>query len=405
MGRLQAASDQGKRAFGRANLICRVALFLAGLALLAGRAAGADADARKPDSGSKMEAPGDLAPTLRVLAEKYKLPGAVGAILHGDQIVALGSTGVRKAGEPAPFLATDTIHLGSDTKAMTAVLIGQLIDKKQLTFDTTMAEIFPDLVAKMNPSMARNTVRNLLDQAGGFPHDLDWGALEATHLSLPAQRHKAVEQALSAAPATPIGSFSYSNVSFVLLGAIIEAKTGKSWEEIIEREIFRPLQMTSAGFGPPGMPGKADQPWGHVDANGKLKPVQIDNAPILGPAGTVHCSIGDWSRFIAETLRGAQGHPTLVSAETFKQLTTPMLNQDYAGGWLITQRPWAGGLALTHAGSNTTWYCNVWIAPKKDFAVLIAINYGGDSAAKAADEGVADLIDFNARLGEKDPRP
>jgi CubicO group peptidase (beta-lactamase class C family) len=342
--------------------------------------------------------PRDLAPTLSALAEKYKLPGVVGAILHGDKIVALGSTGVRKAGELEPFLVTDTIHLGSDTKAMTAILIGQLIDKKQITFDTTMAEIFTDLAPRMNPLMAKDTVRNLLDHAGGFPHDLNWRALEATHLSLPAQRRRAVEEAFSVPPATPIGKFSYSNVGFVVLGAIIEAKTGKSWEETMEQEIFRPLNMTSAGFGAPGTPGKVDQPWGHVDENGKLKPVQIDNAPVLGPAGTVHCSIGDWAKFIAETLRGAQGHPTLVSADTFRQLTTPLPGQDYAGGWLIAQRPWAGGAALTHAGSNTTWFCNVWIAPHKDFAVLIATNYGGDSVAKAADEGVASLIDFNSRL-------
>jgi CubicO group peptidase (beta-lactamase class C family) len=347
--------------------------------------------------------PRDLAPTLRTLAEKYKLPGAVGAILRGDRIVALGSTGVRKVGDPAPFLVTDTIHLGSDTKAMTAILIGQLIDRNQLMFDTTMEEIFPDLAPAMNPLTAKNTVRNLLDHNAGFPHDLDWSALDATHLPLPEQRRKAVEQALSVAPATPIGRYSYSNVSYVVLGAIIEAKTieaksGKSWEETIEREIFCPLGMTSAGFGAPGTPGQVDQPWGHVDDNGKLKPIQIDNEPVLGPAGTVHCSIGDWSKFIAETLHGTHGHPTLVSAETFKQLTTPALMPNYAGGWLVTLRPWAAGPALTHSGSNTMWFCTAWIAPEKDFAVLIATNYGGSSAAPAADEGSGKLIEINSQL-------
>jgi CubicO group peptidase (beta-lactamase class C family) len=342
--------------------------------------------------------PRDLAPTLRELAEKYQLPGVVGAILHGDQIVALGSTGSRKVGDPAPFLVTDEIHLGSDTKAMTAILIGQLIDKHQLNFDTTMAEIFPDVAAKMDPAMTKVTVRELLDHDAGLLPNLNWWALDATHLPLPLQRRNAVEQALSAPPATPIGKVSYSNVGYVILGAIVETKTGKSWEEIIEQQIFRPLQMTSAGFGAPGTPGQVDQPWGHVDDNGKLKPVQIDNASVLGPAGTVHCSITDWAKFIAETLRGAQGHPTLVSAETFKQLTTPMPGQEYAGGWNVTQRPWTGGLALVHGGSNTTWVCIVWVVPNKDFAVLIATNYGGASAEQGADNGVGKLIEFNTQL-------
>jgi CubicO group peptidase (beta-lactamase class C family) len=208
----------------------------------------------------------------------------------------------------------------------------------------------------------------------------------------------AVEKALSVPPATPIGSYQYSNVGFVLLGAIIEAKTGKPWEEVIRKEIFRPLHMPTAGFGAPGTPGQVDQPWGHRFDNGTLRPRQFDNAPVMGPAGTVHCSISDWSRFIAETLHAAQGNPTLVTDDTFKELTTPMPGQDYAGGWLVTRRPWAGGLALTHAGSNTEWYCDVWLAPKKDFAVLIAMNYGGDQAGKAADEGIGKLIEFNSHL-------
>ena len=59
-------------------------------------------------------------------------------------------------------------------------------------------------------------------------------------------------------------------------------------------------------------------------------------------------------------------------------------------------------MALTHAGSNTRWYCSVWIAPEKDFAVLIAMNYGSDPAAKAADEGIGKLIEFNSHLTAKD---
>jgi CubicO group peptidase (beta-lactamase class C family) len=342
--------------------------------------------------------PGDLNPTLHALAEKYNLPRVVGAIIHGDQIVALGSTGIRKVGSPEPFLPNDIIHLGSDTKAMTAILIGQLIDRGQLTFDTTMREVFPNLAAKMDPAKANVTVRDLLDHNAGFPHDLDWWALDATHLPLPVQRRMALEKALSVPAVTPIGSFSYSNVSFVVLGAIVEAKTGKSWEDVIRQEIFRPLHMASAGFGPPGTAGKVDEPWGHIIRNGKIQPTHGDNAPVLGPAGRVHCTISHWSKFIAEILHAAQGNPSLVSAETFRQMITPKAKQSYAGGWIIAQRQWAGGVALTHAGSNTMWYCNVWIAPKRNFAVLIGMNYGSDPVAKAADDGVGALITYNSRL-------
>jgi CubicO group peptidase (beta-lactamase class C family) len=336
--------------------------------------------------------PRDLGSVLKPLLDKYHFPGAVGAIIQGDRLVALGSVGVRKAGDQTPFLATDTIHLGSDTKAMTAILVAQLIDKKQLSFESKMSEIFPDLLAKMNPEMAGVTVRELLRHEAGFPHDLDWWSMK------PTQRRLAVEWALSVPPATPIGKFSYSNVSFVVLGAIVEEKTGKPWETVIRQQIFEPLHMDTAGFGPPGTHGKVDQPWGHVLRDGRFKPMQTDNAPVMGPAGTVHCSMGDWAKFIGETLRAAQGHPTLVSAKTFKELTTPAEGQDYAGGWIVTSRPWAGGTALTHTGSNTMWYCTAWIAPAKNFAVMIAINDGSDPVGKAADDACAALIGLNGKL-------
>lgn len=342
--------------------------------------------------GANVAPPLDLGPTLAPLVTQFKLPGMVGCIIHGDDIVALGSAGVRKVGDPAPFLSTDLIHLGSDTKAMTAILIGQLIDKGQLTFDTPMREIFPDIAAKMDREMAAVTVRQLLDHNAGLPHDLPWQILNATHLPATKQRQMAVQQALSMHPASPIGSFSYSNISYVILGAIVERKTASSWEEVMKKRIFDPLHMTSAGFGPPGAEGKVEQPWGHVLDGQLVKPVQIDNPPVMGPAGRVHCTISDWSKFIAEINRAVRGNPTLLTAKTFKDMTTPITGQDYAAGWVITQRGWAGGLTLTHTGSNTTWYCVVWAAPLRNFAVLVATNFGGDSGPVAMDNAASAFI-------------
>ena len=62
-------------------------------------------------------------------------------------------------------------------------------------------------------------------------------------------------------------------------------------------------------------------------------------------------------------------------------------------------RGWAKGLGqgdtgrvLTHTGSNTMWFAVVWLAPEKDWAVLVCCNKGGGEAAKACDEAVAAMI-------------
>ena len=151
--------------------------------------------------------------------------------------------------------------------------------------------------------------------------------------------------------------------------------------------------MTTAGFGPPGPIGTLDQPWGHVLPDGHPFPVQIDNRPVMAPAGEVHCSMADWAKFVAVFCSApGDGVPAVVDPATMAALTTPAAGGRYAGGWLITSRPWAGGRAMTHAGSNTTWYCVAWVAPARHFAVLAAANAGGDDAAKACDEVSAALI-------------
>jgi CubicO group peptidase (beta-lactamase class C family) len=164
-----------------------------------------------------------------------------------------------------------------------------------------------------------------------------------------------------------------------------EKVTGKSWEALMREKIFRPLGMTSAGFGAPGKATKNDQPRGHKADGSPVEPGPgADNPVAIGPAGIVHLSIRDWAKFAAANLPSAK--TKLVKPETLEKLHTPAAGEPkYAMGWIIADgQPWAGGPALTHAGSNTMWYAVVWLAPAKDFAVLVACNQANDKACNDA---------------------
>jgi hypothetical protein len=70
----------------------------------------------------------------------------------------------------------------------------------------------------------------------------------------------------------------------------------------------------------------------------------------------------------------------------------------------VVKRDWGGGTVLNHAGDNTMNHANVWIAPQRDFAVLVCINQGGEAASKASDEAAAALIrlrESRSQAGEK----
>ena len=341
----------------------------------------------------------EVSPLLRPIAAGHEqVPALFGAIIDHGKLTALGAVGSRKTGDPTVATSADLVHLGSDTKGMTAVLIGQLVRRHQLAWSDTMAELFPELRPTMDPAMAAVTVAQLMHHTASLPHDLPWGWCEPGAL-LPAQRLAAVRLALSAKPARPPGQeFAYSNVGYVLLGAIVERKTGRPWEQVVTDELFKPLGMASAGFGPPGAAGEVDQPWGHREVNGRLVPSQSDNPPVMGPAGRVHCTMADWGKFVS-LFCGGDPATVGLDAAMVDELTTPAAGERYAGGWIVTSRPWAGGRTLTHVGSNTVWTCATWVSPGRQFAVLAAANAGGADAAQACDEVAAALIRRHAGGG------
>jgi CubicO group peptidase (beta-lactamase class C family) len=162
--------------------------------------------------------------------------------------------------------------------------------------------------------------------------------------------------------------------------------------------LFKPLGMTSAGFGMPATLGKADQPWGHTRKLllwlEPVKPgIQADNPAAIGPGGTVHGSLSDLAKYAMFHLRGDREGHVLLKREGFQKLHTRFAAEgDYAFGWIVLPRGWGGGDVLMHNGSNTMNFTVMWLAPQRDFAVIVCTNYGGDDAAMIVDKVVGTLI-------------
>lgn len=329
---------------------------------------------------------------LEAIRVEYKLPGLAAGIVTSNGIKELAAVGYRKAGDDTKVTESDLWHLGSCTKAMTATLIGILVHEGKLSWDTTLAEVFPEDAEQMDDAFRKITLMHLLTHRSGLPANGAWWSLGKDR-SLGEQRHEILRRMIKVSVSNEPGSkFLYSNVGYALAGLIAETKMGMPWESLMHEKLFQPLGMKQVGFGIPGTLGQVDQPWGHQPTwlgLGALKPVQLDNAPSIGPAGTVHASIEDWAKFIALHLKPEN---SLMAKEIWTQLHTPPVDSEYALGWGVVERSWAGGKAWTHSGSNTVNYCVCWLAPQKDFAVIIATNSGQQNAAMALDKAASELI-------------
>lgn len=345
--------------------------------------------ASAPDAGDD-----DITDELASLAMEHGLPALGGAVSDDATMLAAGVAGLRKIDDPTPVTLDDPFHLGSDTKAMTAVLIALHVEAGDLAWDATLPELFPSI--DVDEGYADVTLAMLLTHEGGAPADFDsdieavlFGSGETT-----AVRSSVVELLLTRPPTSPIGAYSYSNAGYVLAGAALEQAVGTSWERLVEDELFAPLGMASCGFGPMATGTMVDGPWGHTLVGDELTAVNADNPAALGPAGTVHCALADWLAFLREHLRGARGQTTTlpISTATWMRLQAPASDQGNAFGWRVVERPWTNGPALVHLGSNTLSYADAWVVPGLNRVFVSVANRGDDAAFAGVDAAIAFLV-------------
>ncbi len=120
---------------------------------------------------------GDVAVTdiLKPINQKFNVPAMALAVVTSDGLKFVGAVGVRKRGTDIPVTLDDLWHLGSDGKAMTSTLIARLVERGQLSWDTTLAEVFPEIAPQMNPGFRKVTLLQLLSHHAGLPANLDLG--------------------------------------------------------------------------------------------------------------------------------------------------------------------------------------------------------------------------------------
>ncbi|MEY2891551.1 MAG: hypothetical protein RJA98_1459 [Pseudomonadota bacterium] len=347
----------------------------------------------------------DLSPFIAEVRDKYKLPAMAVTVMQGGVVIGANVVGVRKVGESDPVTLEDEWHHGSLTKSMTATLAALLVDEGKIGWGTTLAEVFPHESEQMHPDWRGVTLEKLLGHRGGAP---DWDVLFSSGIwkklssstASPRDQRTLFRNLLTAMPPTfkPGLRFSYSNAGYLLAGSMLEARADQAWEDLMRDRIFSPLHMNSAGFGSPGVPGKLLQPWGHVWGGGDWRPVEPgarnDYPPGMGPAGTVRCSLADLALYTSAHLSGELGRPTDIKLkqDSWRRLHTALPDQNYGLGWFVFFKGWARGDVLQHTGSNLKWYSNVWVAPRRDFLVIVLTNAGGDTALKATGEVVEKII-------------
>lgn len=349
----------------------------------------------------------DVSSDLETIRINRHMPGISAMVVKEGRIMAQGAAGYRRQGNSAPLLVSDPINIASCTKWMTATIAGRLVDRGAISWDTRVRDVFTNYQT-FHASFHNATLDQLLAHRAGVQQGSTfqgnhWSQLMAQSGTIFQIRNWVSETVLKDAPEVAPGNYLYSNQGYTVAGTMMEIATGKDWETLIREEVFSPLRMTTATLGQvydSVLPPKA--PVGHDLALGQTVPVartpmnaathfryQASNAP----GGFVACSLRDWAKFL-------HMHATSDNSNYLTLATSARLQQPYTGsegygrGIYAVNRSWATpGQALNHSGDIFGQDTVVWMAPARDFIVIVFANCrSADNSTSLALDDAASLL-------------
>ncbi|MCH8269853.1 MAG: beta-lactamase family protein [Planctomycetes bacterium] len=335
-----------------------------------------------PSSGQVERDPVDLAALAVQTRQEAGAPALGLVVVREGGVPEIAVDGVRVSGNETAVTADDKWHWGSITKSMTATLVARLAEKDIVSWDDTVGDLLGEVVPDMHQDYRAVTFMHLLSHRAGLAANIpierfaDFGQSPDDPIT---DRLGWVRIALSQQPAGPKETtYGYSNNGVIVAGAMLEAATDESWETLIRREVFSPLGITGAGFGPPRGPQPDDQPRGHQPMNGvdKAVPIDADNPAALGPAGRVHMPLADMARFL---LAHARKRPDFLRADSYDLLHATPFGGNYAMGCVVISPE-----ARWHNGSNTMWYAEAIFNLTDGTVAAIVVNDGDITSVQPA---------------------
>jgi CubicO group peptidase (beta-lactamase class C family) len=294
--------------------------------------------------------------------QDWHVPGLAVAVVKDGAVVFSKGYGFRELGKPAVVDTHTLFAIGSTTKAMTAALIGMLVDEKKLAWDDAVVKHLPWFQLS-DPYLTREiTVRDLLTHRAGLGNaDYLWYG-QATDSREILRRVRLLSPAYSLR-----SSFIYQNVMYAAAGAVIETATGQTWGDVIRTRLFEPLGMSETIATAATLARQANVAMPHDLIEGKLRTIENASVDGVAPAGSVWSSVHDMAKWTALLLNnGKVGDRVLLKAETVEELFKPqtLVTQDgfyptsrltmpkwttYGLGWF--QQDYRGRALDFHTGS------------------------------------------------------
>ena len=312
------------------------------------------------------------------------VPGVGFGILQNDKVVFAGGSGVRELGKPAKVDRDTLFMIGSNTKALTTLLLAKLVDDNRLTWDTPVVSMMPSFRLGDDATTKSVLIKHLICACTGVPRqDLDW-IFEYKGVT-PA---KVVAALGRMQPTSKFGEiFQYSNLLAAVAGYVAahvadpKLELGASYDRAMQTRVFDPLGMKATTFDYARvLRGNAARPHAiALDGKPTAIPLDMDYSIIpVRPAGAAWSSVTDMLKYVAmELAEGAlPGGKRYIAKDVLLARRAPQVSigKDVTYGMGLQVDTTYGMTQVYHGGATFGYHSQMIWLPEHGVGAVILTN-------------------------------
>jgi CubicO group peptidase (beta-lactamase class C family) len=331
------------------------------------------------------------------------VPGLAIAIVYQDEVVYLKGFGVREVGKGLPVTANTVFQIASMSKPIASTAVAALVSDGVVSWDDAVSALDPSF-AFSDPWISHEvTLRDLYSHRSGLYADAG-NDLEG----LGFDRDTILSRLRYPEPGGPFrASYAYSNFGITAGGIAAAKASGKTWERMIEDELYRPLGMTQTSSRYLDFTKRAERARLHIMQDGSWVPGPARSADAQSPAGGVSSNVRDLAQWLRLQLGdGTFGGEELISEAALNETRQPEIVRGpnpitgkpafYGLGWNVDYDN-DGNIYLDHAGAFSQGARTlVKMLPEENLGIVVLAN----AFPTGVPEGIADTFFDYVHIGE-----
>ncbi|SDI59692.1 serine hydrolase [Winogradskyella thalassocola] len=340
---------------------------------------------------------------FNAVLESTKAAGFAVAIVEGDKIIYAKGFGYADYENKIPADANTLFAIGSSTKAFTSALLGLHREDDKLTFDDRPRKYIPELEFYNDEMDNTIIIKDLMRHSTGLPrHDASWYYFPSHNKDSLVTKLKYHE------PFTGVREhWYYNNFGFLLQGVITERITGKTWEENIETEFFKPLGMDRSKTTIAGMKSSSNAAFGYeLDADRNITKMDYYDIAGMSPAGSINSSVNDMTKWLMTWInKGKYNDQQIIPEDYVKEAMSSQMVvaagfpskelpdaqfANYGYGWFL--HSYKGHYLVEHGGNIDGFSASVALYPSDSLGIVVLTNQNGSPVPRLIRNITADYM-------------